>query len=225
MQGEYSTSLNYQPTIDHRTELILIVVLCGNGFIGIKVSKNMALMESQVSLKTGDIAPGFELKGIDDKTHTLDDYSNYKGILVIFMCNHCPYVKAKVEAIKEVHEKFKNDIAVIGINSNDAVAYPDDSFDSMKQVAQEKGINFEYLVDESQEVAKKYGAVCTPDPFLFNSDKELVFHGRIDNAMKPEDTATEKTMILNIEKFLAGEKIEKDFDPSIGCSIKWKEQT
>jgi peroxiredoxin len=94
----------------------------------------------------------------------------------------------------------------------------------MKKVAKEKGIKFDYLVDETQEIAQKYGAICTPDPFLFDKEKRLIFHGRIDNAMKPEDTATEKTMINNIEKFLSGEKIEKDFDPSIGCSIKWKEQ-
>ena len=75
-----------------------------------------------------------------------------------------------------------------------------------------------------KQIAKKYGAMCTPDPFLFNSQKELVFHGRIDNAMKPDDTATEKTMILNMKKLISGEKIEKDFDPSIGCSIKWKEE-
>ena len=93
----------------------------------------------------------------------------------------------------------------------------------MKSVAAEKGIKFDYLVDETQEIAKKYGAMCTPDPFLFNKEGKLVFHGRIDNAMKPEDTATEKTMIGVIEKLLSGEKIEKDFDPSIGCSIKWKE--
>ncbi len=93
----------------------------------------------------------------------------------------------------------------------------------MKKTAQEKGMKFDYLVDETQEVAKRYGAMCTPDPFLFNKDGKLVFHGRIDNAMKPEDTATEKTMTLNIEKLLSNQKIEKDFDPSIGCSIKWKE--
>ena len=92
----------------------------------------------------------------------------------------------------------------------------------MKIIAKEKEIKFDYLVDDDQEIAKRYGAVCTPDPFLFDSERKLVFHGRIDNAMKPEDTATEKTMIDNIQKFLDGEKIEKDFDPSIGCSIKWK---
>ncbi len=183
----------------------------------------MVLLESQIKLQTGDQAPDFDLMGIDDKKHSLKDYADYDALLVIFMCNHCPYVKAKVEAIKELHEKFKDRVAIVGINSNDAVKYPDDSFDAMKSVAAEKGMKFDYLVDETQEIAKKYGAMCTPDPFLFNKERKLAFHGRIDNAMKPEDTATEKTMIGVIEKLLSGEKIEKDFDPSIGCSIKWKE--
>jgi peroxiredoxin len=184
----------------------------------------MVLLESQIKLKTRDRAPDFELLGIDDKKHSLNDYKDYEGLLVIFMCNHCPYVKAKIKAINEVHEKFKDKIAVIGINSNDPINYPDDSFENMKKIAKEKGIKFDYLVDETQEIAQKYGAICTPDPFLFDKEKRLIFHGRIDNAMKPEDTATEKTMINNIEKFLSREKIKKDFEPSIGCSIKWKEQ-
>ena len=181
----------------------------------------MAKMESVISLKTGDNAPEFTLKGIDDKIHSLNDYSK-KGLLVIFMCNHCPFVKAKIEAIKEIHNKFKDDVSIVGINSNDSVKYPDDDFDSMKAVVKEKGLEIDYLVDETQEIAKKYGAVCTPDPFLFDSEKKLVFHGRIDDAMNPDAVANEKVMINNIEKFLNGEKIEKDFDPSIGCSIKWK---
>ncbi len=183
----------------------------------------MAKMESVISLKTGDGAPEFSLKGVDDQIHSLNDYSK-KGLLVIFMCNHCPFVKAKIEAIKEIHDKFKDDISIVGINSNDSVKYPDDDFESMKIVAKEKDLGIDYLVDETQEIAKKYGAVCTPDPFLFDSEKKLVFHGRIDDAMDPEAKVTEKVMINNIEKFLSGEKIEKDFDPSIGCSIKWKEQ-
>ena len=162
--------------------------------------------------------------GIDDKTHSVDSYAESKGLLVIFMCNHCPYVKAKIEAIKEIHEKYKNSIALVGINSNDSIKYPDDSFENMKKIANEKGIKFDYLVDDKQEIAKKYGAVCTPDPFLFDSERKLIFHGRIDDAMNPDAAATEKTMINNIEKFLNGDKIEKDFDPSIGCSIKWKLQ-
>ncbi len=183
----------------------------------------MVLLESQVKLKAGDIAPDFELLGIDDKKHSLSDYERYRGVLVIFMCNHCPYVKAKVDALNELYEKFGKEIAVVGINSNDSTNYPEDSFDAMKETAKEKGFEFDYLFDETQEIARKYGATCTPDPFLFNSQKQLVFHGRIDNAMKPDDKATEKTMINNMQKLLDGEKIEKDFDPSIGCSIKWKE--
>ncbi len=183
----------------------------------------MVLLESQVKLKTGDKAPEFELLGIDDKKHRLSDYKNYQGVLIIFMCNHCPYVKAKSDAFNELYEKFGDKIAIIGINSNDSTNYPEDSFENMKKTVQEKGFKFDYLVDDTQEVAKKYGAMCTPDPFLFDKDLKLVFHGRIDNAMKPDDVATEKTMINNMEKLLAGQKIEKDFDPSIGCSIKWKE--
>ena len=183
----------------------------------------MVLLESQVKLKTGDTAPDFDLLGIDDKKHALGDYTDYKGYLVIFMCNHCPYVKAKVDALNELYEKCGSDVAMIAINSNDSTDYPEDSFDAMKETAKEKGFKFDYLVDETQEIAKKYGAMCTPDPYLFDGQKQLVFHGRIDNAMKPDDTATEKTMVNNIDKLVAGQKIEKDFDPSIGCSIKWKE--
>ena len=157
------------------------------------------------------------------KNHKLADYTNQQGILIIFMCNHCPYVKAKTDALNELYEKFGSKVAIIGINSNDSTDYPEDSFENMKKTAEEKNFKFDYLVDDTQEIAKKYGAMCTPDPFLFDSEKKLVFHGKLDNAMKPDAEATEKTMINNIEKLLAGEKIEKDFDPSIGCSIKWKE--
>ena len=184
----------------------------------------MVLLKSEITLKTGDKAPDFELLGIDEKHHRLSDYKDYKGLLVVFMCNHCPYVQAKTKALVELYDKFKDNIAIIGINSNDPTNYPDDSFENMKGFAKEKGIKFTYIVDETQQVAKRYGAVCTPDPFLFDQDRELIFHGRIDNALKPEDIAIEKTMALNIEKFLQGRKIEKDFDPSMGCSIKWKSQ-
>jgi len=182
----------------------------------------MVLLESKITLKTGDSAPDFSLKGIDDEIHSLESYAKNKGLLVIFMCNHCPYVKAKIDAIKQIHEKFNENIAVVGINSNDSIEYPDDSFENMKKIANENGMKFDYLVDDKQDVAKRYGAVCTPDPFLFDEDRKLIFHGRIDNAMNPDATATENIMQNNLKKFLTGEKIEKDFDPSIGCSIKWK---
>ncbi len=183
----------------------------------------MVVLESQVKLEKGDTAPNFSLMGIDDKHHLLADYDGYKGLLVIFMCNHCPYVKAKTEALNELYDKFSSDIAIVGINSNDSTDYPEDSFDAMKQTAADKNFRFHYLVDETQDVARAYGATCTPDPFLFNADKKLVFHGKIDDAPRQDDTITEKTMVKKIEQLLAGEQIEKSFDPSIGCSIKWRQ--
>ena len=181
-------------------------------------------MESQAKLRVGDVAPDFELMGIDGRRHSMGDYSGHKGILVIFMCNHCPYVKAKADALNELHERFGKEVAVVGINSNDPTDYPEDSFEAMKQTAKEKGFGFDYLVDETQQVARSYGATCTPDPFLFDGQRRLVFHGRIDDAMSPDDTATEKTMADNIQAMLAGRAIPKGFEPSIGCSIKWRQE-
>lgn len=182
----------------------------------------MVLLESQVKLQAGDAAPDFSLVGIDDKRHSLADYDGYNGLLVIFMCNHCPYVKAKIDALNELYNTYGSEIAIIGINSNDATDYPEDSFEAMKKTAIEKGFKFDYLVDETQDVARAYGAVCTPDPFLFDANRRLVFHGRIDDAPSPDDTASEKTMIINIRKMLNGENIKREFEPSIGCSIKWR---
>ena len=113
----------------------------------------MVLLESKITLKTGDTAPDFSLKGIDDEIHSLESYMGNKGLLIIFMCNHCPYVKAKIDAIKQIYEKFNENIAVVGINSNDSIEYPDDSFENMKKIADEKGIKFDYLVDDKQDVA------------------------------------------------------------------------
>ena len=185
----------------------------------------MVLLESQVKLDVGDGAPDFSLVGIDDKIHSLSDYDGYDGLLVVFMCNHCPYVKAKADALNELYDTYGSRIAIIGINSNNPTDYPEDGFDAMKKTAKEKGFRFDYLVDESQDVARAYGAVCTPDPFLFDANRRLVFHGRIDDAPSPDDVASEKTMIINIGRMLEGKGIEKGFDPSIGCSIKWRQST
>ena len=173
-------------------------------------------------LKSGDAAPDFDLRGIDGVKHTTGEYKK-RGLLVVFMCNHCPYVKAKTGALNEIYDAYGDDIDMVGINSNDPVGYPDDSYENMKTNAAKNGFKFHYLVDETQEVAKKYGAMCTPDPYLFDADHKLVFHGRIDDAHGPDATPTTKTMMDNIGLMLAGSSIPKDFDPSIGCSIKWKQ--
>jgi peroxiredoxin len=172
-------------------------------------------------LKTGSSAPNFTLKGVDSKMHSLQDHKS-KATLVVFICNHCPYVKARIGDIVALQSRFNpSELQVIGINSNDP-NYKDEGFDNMLIFANEHKLNFPYLIDESQDVARAYGAVCTPDPFLFDADRRLVFHGRINDALEPEAQPTVPVMENNVQKLLRGERIEKDFDPSIGCSIKWK---
>jgi peroxiredoxin len=176
---------------------------------------------SPQGLKTGSRAPDFTLKGVDGMMHSLQDYKS-NATLVVFICNHCPYVKARISDIVTLQNTFKtSELQVIGINSNDP-NYKDEGFDNMLIFANEYKLNFPYLIDESQDVARAYGAVCTPDPFLFNADRRLVFHGRINDALEPEAKPTIPVIENNIRKLLRGERIEKDFDPSIGCSIKWK---
>jgi len=139
----------------------------------------------------------------------------------VFICNHCPYVKARIGDIVELQSKFKpSELQVIGINSNDP-SYKDEGFDNMVKFAKDYNLNFPYLIDETPDAACAYGAVCTPDPFLF-VDGKLVFHGRINYALDPVAKPTIPVMENNVRKLLRGEKLEKDFDPSIGCSIKWK---
>jgi peroxiredoxin len=174
---------------------------------------------SQV-LKTGSRAPDFELRGVDGRTHSLQDYTS-RTTLVVFICNHCPYVKARIGDIVDLQSKFKpSELQVIAINSNDP-NYKDEGFDNMVKFAAEYKLNFPYLIDDGQDVARAYGAACTPDPFLF-VDGRLAFHGRINDALEPEAKPTVPVMENNVRRLLGGEKLEKDFDPSIGCSIKWK---
>lgn len=172
-------------------------------------------------LKTGSRAPDFKLKGVDGMIHSLGDYKS-KATLVVFICNHCPYVKARINDIVTLQGRFvPSELQVIGINSNDP-NYSDEGFDNMIIFANQYKLNFPYLFDESQDTARAYGAVCTPDPFLLDTDRKLVFHGRINDALEPEANPKVQVMENNVRKLLRGENIDKDFDPSIGCSIKWK---
>ena len=182
----------------------------------------MVLTRSFEKLKKGDKAPDFSLEGVDGKTYMLSDFSGKEGFLVIFMCNHCPYVKAKIDAMEELYKRWGDKVAFAGINSNDP-NYPGEGMENMKQFAKKRNIEFPYLLDAAQETAKAYGATCTPDPFLFNKDHKLVFHGRIDDALEPGEEAKEHTMDENIQKLTAGIEIGDDLKPSIGCSIKWVE--
>jgi len=182
---------------------------------------NMVKTESSQKLKTGQKAPDFNLSGIDGKLYSLNDF-NSKTLLIIFMCNHCPFVKARIKDIVDLQSHFTKDkLLIVGINSNDP-QYEEEGFENMKKFSQEYKMNFPYLFDETQKIAKTYGAVCTPDPYLFDGEKRLVFHGKINDASNPDSTPTRDIMKENIEKVLRDEKIVRDFDPSIGCSIKWK---
>lgn len=183
----------------------------------------MAKTESDnTKLTKGDQAPDFQLPGIDGESHALEDVAGPEGTLIVFMCNHCPYVQARITDIVKLHEEFGERIGVVGINSNDP-DYPGEGMEKMKEFAEERNIRFPYLLDEDQQVARKYGATCTPDPFLFDGEGRLVFHGRITDALEPDDETTEETMKLKIRALLAGEEIDDWFNPSLGCSIKFSD--
>lgn len=182
----------------------------------------MALLKSDAkTLQQGDPAPEFSLINVDGNTVSLTDFKG-KIAVVIFMCNHCPYVKPKFEEISKIQNDYADkDVVIIGINSNDPDYDSEDSFDNMKELAEEKDYKY-YLVDDTQEIARSYGATCTPDPFIFDKEHKLVYHGRINNAMEPDDTPTKDDMREVLDKLVVGEKIDEWFVPSMGCSIKWK---
>ncbi len=181
----------------------------------------MAKTLSSQTLKKNDTAPSFRLMGTDNKFYSLE-YFRSKCLLIVFICNHCPYVKARIADLVSLQNKFSiSELQIVGINSNDP-SYQDEGFENMVKFSKQNNLNFPYLLDETQQIAKSYGAVCTPDPFLFDQNRRLVFHGRINDAMEPEMTPNVHVMEKNIRKLLNEEIIEKDFDPSLGCSIKWK---
>ncbi|MBM3544421.1 MAG: thioredoxin family protein [Alphaproteobacteria bacterium] len=169
-------------------------------------------------------AKDFTLPGVDGKTYSLADVRGEKGTLVMFICNHCPYVKAVIDRIvRDVKELEAHGIKAVAISSNDAAHYPDDSFDNMKRFAEEQGLNFPYLYDESQEVARAYDAACTPDFFGFNPRHELQYRGRLDESRKEAAPAHARRDLFEAMKQIAATgQGPREQIPSIGCSIKWK---
>ncbi|HLC92898.1 MAG TPA: thioredoxin family protein [archaeon] len=175
-------------------------------------------------LKKGSRALDFNLPGTDGKNHSLAEASGKRATLIVFMCNHCPFVKPKMKYLKELFEKYDGKgLAMFGISSNDTEAYVEDDFEHMKIIAKEHGFRFPYLLDESQDVTRSYGAACTPDPFLFDSQLKLVYHGRIDDAHKePHENAKTNELEQALKQVLAGQKITVKEEPSYGCNVKWK---
>jgi peroxiredoxin len=196
----------------------------------------MALLESDSELAAGDRAPPFDLPDADGGRLALDDVDE-RALLVVFTCNHCPYAQAKFDLLNDLAADY-DDAAVVGINPNDADEYPDDSFERMQALVADGTIAYDaYLRDESQDVARAYGAVCTPDPFLFARGDTaaaeevavdpaadgycLVYHGRLDDALDPDAEPSRFQSREAIDAVLAGEAVDLEWQPSQGCSIKW----
>jgi peroxiredoxin len=175
-------------------------------------------------LPLGTRAPYFNLPDTEGNTVSPDDFKDAPALLVIFMCNHCPFVKhilsRLVELVKEYQQK---NIAVVGINSNDVDSFPEDGPEMMAQKTKEAGFTFPYLYDETQEVAKAYQAACTPDFFLFDRERKLVYRGQMDDSRPGNNKPiTGADLRAAMDMLLKGEFVPKKQKPSMGCNIKWK---
>ncbi len=173
----------------------------------------------------GTEAPDFALPDTSGRTVRRDDFEGADAFLVVFMCNHCPYVKHLKEAIADFAWEYQEEgVAVVAVNSNDVENHPEDAPAKMKEDAERFGYPFPYLFDETQEVARAYGAACTPDFFLFDSDFRLVYRGQFDRSRPGNDVPVSGSDLREAtESVLAGEKPPADQVPSQGCNIKWKE--
>jgi len=169
-------------------------------------------------------APSFSLPGVDGKTYSLEGLKGENGTLLMFICNHCPYVKAVIDrVVRDANELKRYGINTVAISSNDVDDYPEDSFDNMKRFAKEHGFTFPYLYDESQEVARAYDAVCTPDFFGFNGKLELQYRGRLDASRKEAAPADARRELFEAMREIAETgRGPRQQTASMGCSIKWK---
>jgi peroxiredoxin len=183
----------------------------------------MALTPSTM-LELGTVAPDFSLPDTSGKIVSLSDCKGADALLVLFICNHCPYVKHIRGGIAQLARDYgARGVAVVAISSNDAAKYPDDSPAKMREEAKQAGYNFPYLYDETQAVAKAYRAACTPDIYLFDKDRRLVYRGQFDDSRpgngKP---VTGRELRAALDSVLAGKPISDNQVPSVGCNIKWK---
>ncbi|WP_254506767.1 thioredoxin family protein [Anatilimnocola floriformis] len=172
----------------------------------------------------GTPAPDFSLINVDGQTVSLADFKGQPGLLVIFMCNHCPFVKhVAPELARLAMDYMPRGIAVVGINSNDTSKHPEDSPEQMVHEAEQRGYPFPYLFDEDQDVAKEYHAACTPDFFLFDKEQKLYYRGQLDPSRpKAGDVADGRDLRAALDALLAGKPAPEKQIPSIGCNIKWK---
>lgn len=176
------------------------------------------------TLSLGSKIPEFDLPAIDDKDYNLNSFKESEGLVIIFSCNHCPYVQAYEGRMKSIQDEYKDKgITVIAINPNDATTHPDDSFENMKKRAAEQKFNFLYLRDEAQTAAKAFDATHTPEIFLFDKERKLKYHGRIDDNWQEPDKAVNKYLKNAIDEMLDGKEVSVPETYSIGCTVKWKQ--
>jgi len=174
-------------------------------------------------LHPGSPAPAFSLPGVDGATHTLSEYADKKFLLVVFWCNHCPYVQGWESRMVEIGRKYATaGVQVVLINANDAAEYPDDAFDRMVARAREHSYPFPYLHDEGQGVAHAYGALVTPHPMLFGPDRKLLFQGRIDDHHDAPERVTRRYLEEALDAAIAGRRIPSPELAVRGCSVKWR---
>ena len=175
------------------------------------------------NLKIGDKAIPFNLPGVDDRQHALADYSDDKTAVVIFSCNHCPYVRAWEDRIVQIQADYgPRGAQLIAISANDPTQYPDDGFPEMKERAREKGFNFPYLYDETQEIARAYGAERTPEVFVFDRQGMLRYHGAIDDNYDDPKAVKENHLREALDAVLASQTPRITETKPVGCTIKWK---
>jgi len=174
------------------------------------------------TLKIGSKAPDFNLPATDGKKYSLNSFAGKKAIIVVFSCNHCPYVQAYEDRIIEIQKDYTKDVQVVAISSNEDINYPEDSFENMKARAALKKFNFPYLHDETQNIAKAYGATHTPEIFLFDKERKLAFHGKIDDNWQEPQNVKSKYLRNAIDELLSGKQISVPETFTIGCTIKWR---
>lgn len=174
-------------------------------------------------MNIGDSLIPFSLPGVDGKTHSTDDYTSKAVLVVMFSCNHCPYVKAWEDRMVQIQADYaEQGVQFLAINANDTVKYPADSFEAMKVRAAEKGFNFPYLFDESQQIAAAYGAQRTPEVFVFDADRTLRYHGAIDDNYEDPAAVQRPYLRQALDAILAGKTPAVSETPPVGCTIKWK---
>lgn len=173
-------------------------------------------------MSIGQPAHEFSLKGVDAKTYSLADFADKPVLVVVFWCNHCPYVKAYEDRTIDIAKKYAEQVAFVAINANDPVKYPEDSFENMQRHAQEKGYPFPYLFDETQQVARAYQAERTPEFFVFDADRKLRYHGRLDDNLEQPNQVKQAYLREALDALLADREPPVTVTQPVGCTIKWK---